>query len=31
MDARAKMVRDILHAANQYLVPFFQRQRWLAK
>lgn len=25
MDARAKIVRDILHAADQYLVPFFQR------
>ena len=25
MDARAKTVGDILHANDQYLVPFFQR------
>lgn len=32
MDARAKMVRDILHAADQYLVPFFQRHyAWTQK
>jgi len=32
MDARAKMVRDILRASDQYLVPFFQRHyAWTQK
>jgi len=32
MDARAKLVRDILHTADQYLVPFFQRHHaWKEK
>lgn len=26
MDARAKLVRDILHSGDQFVVPFFQRQ-----
>jgi len=26
MDARAKTIREILHAGDQYLIPFFQRQ-----
>ncbi len=26
MDARAKTVREILYAGNQYLIPFFQRE-----
>jgi len=32
MDARAKTVREILHASDQYLIPFFQRSySWTRK